>query len=238
MAMIGPVGRRSIVVVLLLAACARGPRIVPVDAAASFALHQEGRRFYVDKPAATPAATIGPATLLRGPGDPMFAWRDGERVRAAYWLTGTNAVTVRQGPALTAATRGRVVPSWDDNAIRLRLEPPEGEVYLSDVFVRVEPGVGPRMLSRVAATVLDVRGTYRAVLRDTAGAEVGWLRVRVGPYQPSERVYDAVLPDRIENDLAVAAMLALASEITWIESQSYDVYQGRTGPLDQSFPME
>ena len=94
------------------------------------------------------------------------------------------------------------------------------------------------MLSRNAQTVLDVRGTYRAALRDAKGGETGWLRVKVTPYAESPRIYDGVLPAEVGPGLAAATAVALGSEIDWIENHALNVYRGTSGgPLRESVPM-
>src|SRR6185436_18193648 len=108
----------------------------------------------------------------------------------------------------------------------------------SDVFQRQGVGGGPPVLTRTAQTILDVRGRYRAALRDGKGGEVGWLRVKVTPYAESLRIYDAVLPAEVSPGFAAAAAVALNSEIDWIESHTLDVYRGNSGgPLRESVPL-
>ena len=41
----------------------------------------------------------------------------------------------------------------------------------------------------------------------------------------------------MSEDLAVAAVISLASEIDWIEAHTQNVYQKDRGPLIQSVPM-
>jgi hypothetical protein len=86
-------------------------------------------------------------------------------------------------------------------------------------------------------TILDVRGRYLAALRNAAGAEVGWMRLRIGPYQPAARIYEAKLPAGVSEGLAVAAVISLASELDWIEANTQNVYPKDRGPLIQSIPM-
>src|SRR5436853_27601 len=97
----------------------------------------------------------------------------------------------------------------------------------------------PPVLSRIAQTSVDVRGTYRAVVRNAQGGEVGWLRVKISPYQESPRIYDGVLPSDVAPGTAAAIAVALCSEIDWIENHTLDVNRGTgtSGPLQQSVPM-
>ncbi len=107
--------------------------------------------------------------------------------------------------------------------------PPDGHPIKSDVFARAENEGGTSVLSRDAQTILDVRGRYQAALRDATGAEVGWLRLRIGPYEPAARIYEAKLPAGVSDDLAVAAVLSLASEIDWIEEHIAERVPERQG---------
>jgi len=62
--------------------------------------------------------------------------------------------------------------------------------------------------------------------------------VRIGPYQPAPRIYDGVLPSDFPAGLAVAAAVAVGSEVDWIEAHAIDVYRGvGGGPLEQSVPI-
>jgi hypothetical protein len=213
------------------------PHTIPLDADVTFAMHQESREFVVDRPTSGASALVTAATWLRLPGDPAWALRrDGETL-AAYWIDGNASTSARAGMRASDRPLGEVRPSWDDNAIRVRIEPAEGQPIQSDTFARTDGASGTTALSRTGPTNLDLRGHYRAVLRDAAGAEVGWLRLRIGPYEPAGRIYEGVLPTGVDEGLAVAAVLALANEIDWIESHSLNVYQGDRAPLTQSLPI-
>jgi hypothetical protein len=223
-------------ILLALASACRVRTITP-ESDATFAMHQESREFVVDRPLEGAPAVVNAAEWLRVPGDPAWALRHDDHTLAAYWIDATASLTARSGPGGTDAPIGVVRPSWDQNAIRLRIEPRDGEPLASDVFARTIGFGGPDAIRRNAETVLDMRGRYRAVLRDPSGAEVGWIRVRVGPYEQAARVYEAALPAAIDERLAVAAVLALASELDWIEARAFNVYQGDRGPLIQSYPI-
>src|SRR5262249_29881131 len=157
--------------------------------------------------------------------------------RAAFWIDGNAGTTARAGLLASDRPLGQVRPTWDDNAIRLHLEPPGGEPIVSDVFARTEGGGGPPALTRDAQTILDLSGRYQAALRDATRAEVGWMKVRIGPYEPAPRIYEAKLPQGVSEELAVAAVLSLASEIDWIEGHTQNVYLKDRGPLIQSIPL-
>jgi hypothetical protein len=107
----------------------------------------------------------------------------------------------------------------------------------SDVFARQQGG-SPATLTRAAQTVLDVRGVYEAPVRDPHGKQVGWLRVRVSPYQAAPRIYEATLPGNVSPVLAAGAVAALDAEIDWIEAHTVNVYRGTgSGPLERSVPV-
>lgn len=222
---------------LMVAACGHGVRTIPLEPDVTFAMHQEGRTFVVDRPVTGAPTLVTPAGWLRMPGDPTWALRRGGETLAAYWIDGDAGTTARAGLRASDPPLGDVRPSWDGNAIRLRLEPAGGQPTQSDVFVRTDGGSATAALGRSAQTILDVRGRYQAALRDTTGAQVGWLRLRIGPYEPAARVYEAILPAGMSESLAVAAVLALANEIDWIEGHSLNVYEGENRPLIQSLPI-
>src|SRR5262249_52500401 len=150
----------------------------------------------------SPPAEVTAAAWLRTPGAPAWALRRNGETLAAYWIDGNAGTTPRAGPSTGDRPLGDVRPSWDDNAIRLQIVPPDGQPITSDVFARAEDEGGTSVLSRNALTILDVRGRYRAALRDATGAEVGWLRLRIGPYEPAPRIYEAKLPAGVSDPLA------------------------------------
>jgi hypothetical protein len=228
---------RILISLSLIIACGCGARMIPLQSDASFGMHQENRTFVVDRPTSSPPAVVTAAEWLRTPGDPAWALRRDGAPRAGYWIDGNASTTARAGLQASDKPLGDVRPSWDDNAIRLQLAPPGGQTIKSDVFARAEDQGGTPVLTRAAQTILDVRGRYQAALRDVTGAEVGWLRLRVGPYEPAARIYEAKLPAGVSDDLAVAAVLSLASELDWIEGHTQNVYQKDRGPLFQSIPL-
>jgi len=224
-------------VVLLLTTLGCGVHPIPIESGATFAMHQENRRFVVDKPITGSPDVVGPASLLRGPGGPAWALRRGDEILAAYWMVGDMGTIARRGERNGDPSIGEVHASWDENQIRLHVEPAGGPVFVSDVFARTDGGGGTASLSRAAQTVLDVRGRFRAALRDPAGKEVGWLGLRIGPYEAAPRIYEGSLPTGVDEQLGVAAALSLSNEIDWIEGHTVNVYQGDRGPLIQSVPM-
>jgi hypothetical protein len=210
---------------------------VQIDAAATFGAHRVSKGLDVDRLERGRTATLRPASWLRLAGEPTYALTaEGQRI-AAFWLDGSQVI-VRREASRGSPLIGRIDPSWEMNAIRLAIRPADGPSFQTDPFIRQQTGGGPDRLSRIAQTVLDVRGKYEAVLRDEKGAAVGNLRVRITPYQEAARVYEGVLPPAIPPALAVAAAAALDAEIDWIENHAVNVYRGGgTGSLEQSIPL-
>ena len=86
---------------------------------------------------------------------------------------------------------------------------------------------GYSVLSRNALTLLDVEGTYRATVFDEHDQPVGWWEVEVvEPFRP--RVFSGSLPGTSPAAEA-GLMLALNSEIDWIENHVLDVWRGMSG---------
>ena len=59
----------------------------------------------------------------------------------------------------------------------------------------------------------DLPGLYRAVLQDAQNDAVGWLRVRILPYQGLPRDYDGNVPGALNGPLAAGAVALVDSEI-------------------------
>jgi hypothetical protein len=176
-----------------------------------------------------PTLLTAPA-WLRLPGEPALVIRDGPEKGEALWLKGPGRVTVRRNVSSDSALIGRIEPSWENNAIRLTIEPAGGRRLRTDVFTREDLGAGTAALSRLAQLSIDVHGTYRATLREAGGRPVGWLRVAVGLHQPAPEMYEGVLPAEVDEGLAAAAAAALDQEIDWIENHAYGVYRGTDRP--------
>ncbi len=223
----------------LAAGCAAIQRPVEVDPAATFAAHQEHVVLVVDRFERGRAGRLGPASWLRRPGAPAFVLDVGGDKVAAMWVAGSQVV-VRRTASEASALVGDVTPSWQDGAIRLALGPAGAPAFRTDLFARKGAGGGPPALSRVSETVLDVRGTYEATVRDASGASKGWFRVRIGPYLPAPRIYEAALAPELPPELAAGAAAALNAEIDWIEGHALNVYRstGEDGSLERSLPVE
>ena len=212
-------------------------RPVEIDPDVNFAAHVEHDHIMLDRlPGVHGGVVEAPGWFHLGTTPSFVVLSEGVKV-ADLSLTAPATVQVRSAGGAGAPMLGEVEPSWEDNAIRLTLRS-SGDVLKSDLFARSVTGGGPSVLSRNAQTVLDVRGTYRAALRNAKGGETGWLRVKVSPYAESPRIYDGVLPAEVGPGLAAATAVALGSEIDWIEGHTLNVYRGTSGgPLRESVPM-
>ena len=162
-------------------------RPLSVDPAVSFAAHRVHAGLMIDAMRGGEPALVRSATWLRLPGDATFVLSVGMAEGEGLWVGGPGSVTVRRTRAPDSPVVGTVAPSWDNNAIRLAIEPVGHSAYRTDVFAR-EDGGGVSVLSRLAQMSIDVFGTYRAVLRDSAGRPAGWIRVAIGLHQPAPEI--------------------------------------------------
>ena len=214
---------------LAVGACAVEGRL-PVDPGVTFAAHRVHAGFVIDAMQGGQAERLETPRWLRLPGEATFVLSDRTARTEALWIGGPGSVTVRRTLSADSPIVGRVVPSWDDNAIRIAIEPAGGPPFRTDVFSREDVGGGLTVLSRIPPLSIDLMGTYRAALRDAGGRPVGWIRVAIGLHQPSPEMYEARLPPEIDEGLAAASAAALGEEIAWIEDHTYDVY---AGPLER-----
>jgi hypothetical protein len=122
--------------------------------------------------------------------------------------------------------QGAVDAYWEHGAIRLAFKSADGSVVRSDVFERIDGRRTTPVLGPPAETNLDVRGVYRAELRDTGGVSVGWLRVTVSPFDVAPRVYDGSVPASVSAQMLTAALARLDAEVDWIEAHAADVNLG------------
>jgi hypothetical protein len=215
------------------------PPEIPIESGVTFAAHAAHGKIVIDRMPEGGRGEVAPAGLFHWGGAPTFVVTRDDQPLADLWLTSTATAEVAPHAAAADAARSGIVPAWDENTIRFTLNRPNLPVLHTDVFARTTSDGGPGALSRTAQTSVDVRGTYRAPLRDPGGAEIGWLRVRISPYQEASRIYDGVLPADLGTGVAAGMVVALSSEIDWIQAHTLDVYHGSMtdGPLQQSVPM-
>ncbi len=129
------------------------------------------------------------------------------------WLTvGPQEVVVRGGASDAAPVLGRVVSSWQDQAVRLSIEPKGQPVVTSESF-RSGVGSGQIFLSRDATMALDLQGAFTSPLIGAGGKPVGWLRVRIDGDATS---YEGAMPKGVSDAMAAAAMAALQHEVEFV----------------------
>ena len=218
---------RLAVAFVLAAGCGFGTRTLPVDAGVTFAAHLEHAGIVFDRLPGSGHAIAKPRSGFRLPDSPAFFLERDGKPGAAFWLPEPSTVEVRATDASSALLIGQVTPDWDDGAIRLTLRREDAKPLHTEPFAREGPGA-TTALSRAIQSNIDVRGFYRARLRDASGGDAGWVRVRIGPYLDAPRMYDGVLPADVAPEVTVAVVLALSSEIDWIENHALDVYRGST----------
>jgi hypothetical protein len=212
--------------ILLVGACAPTAVPLPADPGVTFAAHRIHGGLMIDEMRGGEPTVIGPPSWLRLSGEATYVVPGGSDRGEGLWVVSPGHAVVRRTLATDSPLVGAVDPSWDDNAIRLALEPAGHPPLTTDVFARADVAGGMSVLGRTAQLSIDVPGTYRATLRDPSGKPVGWIQVAIGLHQPAPEMYEAVLPPDVDEGLAAASAAALESEIDWIEDHAYDVYGG------------
>jgi hypothetical protein len=193
-----------------------------IDPGATFVAHSVHAGFAIDRFEARSAALD--AAGWRGAG-PTFLLRADGRTLAALALSAPASVEVR--PASGASIVATIEPSWEDQAIRLAVHTPDGVVLRTSTFDHVGGTAGASVLARSAATTVDLRGVFRAELRDGAGAPAGWFQVTLAsPGAPP--IFEGALPSDARL-VGPALVIALGSEIDWIQDHAIDVYRGSDG---------
>jgi len=207
---------------VLACAVACGPRpetvrLPPVDPSATFVAHSVHGGLAIDR------LDDGASGRLEARAFGRFVLRRLDTPVAALRITGPAAVVARAGASATDPVTATVEPSWEEQAIRLRLAC-AGATLAAGPFIRADGRSGLPTLSRIGQTSLDTRGTYRAALLDAHGGTHGWFEVRVpGPDAP--RVFSGSLSEPcLEAGPALA--LALVSELDWIDDHTIDVHRG------------
>jgi hypothetical protein len=215
---------RRLGIIALALACGAGgcrPVVLPaseIDPQVTFAARQVHNGFVIDRlPGGGPGSVVS-ARLLNWDGRAEF------RVSDEGGPIGIVALTA---PARVRMGEGEIQPSWDDGAIRLTLPEASGATLHLGPFERIGWSGGYSVLSRNARTNLDVVGRYRAVVLDANDEAVGWWEVKVAdPIEP--RRFQGVLPG-VSPLTQAGLVVALDSEIDWIEDHVLDVYRGSSG---------
>ncbi len=215
---------RVLLVLTFIGGCAPALHAIAVDPDVDFAAHTAHRGLIIDR-------MVGgsPAVLVPHPGwftdNPVLLEDNGETI-AAMWLKDLAHATVRNAPDRGAPVTGRVETTRQDGAIRLAFALADGETYGTGRFHRVDFASGAPFLGSDVTTVLDVRGLYRAEVRDAQGNPIGWLRVRIEPPEGALRIYDGVLPPALDGAVGAAAVELVNLDVDDIEGHAVDVYQG------------
>jgi hypothetical protein len=200
-------------------ACAFATAGAPVASAETFSARETHRGLVVDR-AGAPMGSLVPNGFLRRPGDPTLVYREGGVAIAGVWESGPDAALVRSGTTEKAPIIGRIVPAWNDDQLRLTIEPAGGATVQTSVFERASGG-GTTALDRGTSTRAALQGTYRATVTSTGGADAGWLSVDVDPEGATRFVGD--LPRGVPPALAAAAAEAVESEVDFIYGSVGDV---------------
>jgi hypothetical protein len=178
-----------------------------------FAAHPGYRGLVVDRMGGGQTATLVRAQSGRSSAGPTHLFQANGKTIAALWSIDHNQVAVRRTTDVTAPLVGEVVASWKRGAIHLAFQSPDGESFHTSGFERIDGDSFPHILDRETYLVSDLPGLYRAEVRDRQNAAVGWLRVRILPYQGLPRDYEGDVPDALNGPLAAAAVALVDSEI-------------------------
>lgn len=202
-----------LVLALLTSSCTPRPRFLSGDPEATFVGHEANGILFIDRmPGGQPIA-VRPKGFWRR-GTVIYVPSEGGAGDWTLSLGGPGEVAVAH--ANDAASYESVAPSWDNNAIRLTLERRDGPPLRTDVLARAA-GPGATSFSRLAQLSVDVPGSYEGAVRDQAGRQVGWLRLRISA-NDAHVVCEGVLPQDIDEALIAATLLAFASEVDWVEN--------------------
>lgn len=204
-----------IAAVLLLAGCAVPTMHVEPERATDFTAHLESTGLVIDH------GTDGRRVLTRSlgwltlSGDTDIELDSTAGAIAELSMPNADHLTVH--PAAPGASRcEHVDTSWKDGFLRLQLRTLDGRRYTTSRFRRIDSRDAADALSdqmRMAA----VDGSYRAILRDGSGAQVGWLRLRLDrDGHPVSRIYDGSIPPSIDPALVDAAIVLLNRDIGMI----------------------
>ena len=208
-----------------LASYAAPLRALATDPTVAFSAHVEHQGLVIDQaPNGEPAVLVPSGSLFSS--GPNFLLQSGGKTLAAFWMDNSGHAIVRRTAEPSSPLIGRVDATWRQGAIQLTLTPADGAALKLGRFHRVDSPRSTSILGVGDTTVLDLRGLYLAQLRDAQGADTGWLRVRISPYQEARRIYEGNLPASVPEPLAAAAVAMVNSDISYIRSHAVDVYLG------------
>jgi hypothetical protein len=200
-------------------ACALATAVAPTASAATFSARETHRGLLIDR-AGGETGRLVPNGWFRRRGDPTFVYREGGVAVAGVWDGDAGAAVVRSGTTENAPVIGRIVPAWNDDELRLTIEPAGAAAVRTTVFERASGG-GTVALDRGTSTRAALQGTYRATLTSTGGGDAGWLNVDIDPEGATRFAGD--LPPAIPPALAAAAAAAIEGEVDFIYGNVDDV---------------
>ncbi|HVM96449.1 MAG TPA: hypothetical protein VMT89_08665, partial [Candidatus Acidoferrales bacterium] len=99
-------------------------------------------------------------------------------------------------------------------ALRLDIDPAHGESFSTSRFHRIDRSDASNLDAETS--ISDLPGSYRADLCDARKNPIGWLSVRVLPYEGLPRTYEADVPESLDGPLTAAAFAMVDSEIAAI----------------------
>jgi hypothetical protein len=205
-----------------------GPTALPtgeLDPQATFAAHQIHDGFLLDRLPGNETGIVEPSSWINLSATARFRVRTTQGPQGTLRLVSPAQVVIHNAEAQPAAD---VDPTWDDTgSIHLTLLPAAGGPLHLGPFQRVGGDSGYSTLTRNAQTTLDVQGLYRANIRDAHDRQVGWLQVRIIDSYGA-RLFEGVLPG-VPPETQAGLVLALNSEIDWIENQAIDIHRGTSG---------
>ena len=212
-------GRRRQGVVRALAVCGWVMVVVSPASSAMFSAQQIHRGIMVEQGSDTRGRLVYNGWFRRSD-EPAFTYRQGGDAVAGVWMTGPEAFVVRSGTTESAPVIGRIVPSWDDQRLRLTIEP-TGKAAVRTTFFSRSSDAGDVALDHSKMTRAALQGSYRATLKSTGDADAGWLSVEIEPDGGTR--FSGDLPPDIPPALAAAAAAAIDGEVTRIYSSLDDV---------------
>ena len=158
-------------------------------------------------------------------GGPQFLLQTAGTTIAAFWMSRSTTV-VRRGADTTSPAIGQVDAIWEEQAIRFTLKPAAGGSFSTSLFKRISGGASPAALGQPAVSLLDLRGSYRTEVVDTAGKFAGWMGVEVDTRWGPAHVYTGMLPEEIDGPLAVAVVARLDAALNAVENNADNPYLG------------
>lgn len=209
-------GIAAVTAFTLLMGCALLPKFNSIDPHADFVAHPGYTGLVVDRTGDGHSALLVRAHSAPSSRAPTHVFEMDGKPAAVLWVTDHDHVVVRRTADATAPLAGEVAASWTDGAIHLTLHTADGASFHTSRFDRIYGPTFRNVLDREMYAIRDLPGVYGAELRDEHDAPVGWVRVRILPYQGLPRDYQADVPGPLDGPLTAGAVALLDSEIATI----------------------